>query len=165
MFAPVLNPAGMGLGQVTASGEVGTVVATTGGAALVEPTQPRDATMISSDPCAGGNFLEWAGCKLGIYNPYEGVAEVVQPGSAVGTAPASALTPPYVPSATDILAAQVAAAQGNVAVQNAAIDAAAKAAADAAQCGFICNLQKYGTGAVIGVLAAGGVMLFLMLKK
>jgi hypothetical protein len=77
---------------------------------------------------------------------------------------------PYVPSARDIAAAQAQADADRIAAQNAAIDAAAKKAAEEAgdgngECGFICEFKKYGTGAVIGAVAIGGVFLFLMLKK
>jgi hypothetical protein len=41
----------------------------------------------------------------------------------------------------------------------------ASADGTAEECGFICNLQKYGTGMVVGILAAGGVMLYVMFAQ
>jgi hypothetical protein len=55
--------------------------------------------------------------------------------------------------------------------QQAAVEAEREAAGMPAQavaeeeCGFFCEFKKYGTGAIIGAVAAGGALLLLMLKK
>jgi len=160
VFVPVLNPRGMGLGVLPLVGR-----------SLADCHDLNRASWLpdwiqtpSEIACMWGAYPE-----LGAH-PYAAVPTITQPVSAAGHAPESALTAPYIPSAEDLLAAQRAAAAENIAQQNAAIDAAAKQAAEEdgggnGECGFFCEFKKYGTGAIIGVVAAGGALLFLMLKK
>jgi hypothetical protein len=159
MHVPVLNRAGVGLGVLPLVGR-----------SLADCRDPNRASWLpdwiqtpSEIACMWGAYPE-----LGAH-PYTAVPTITQPVSAAGHAPESTLTAPYVPSAEDLLAAQQAAAAENIAQQNAAIDAAKKAAADSGDgttgCGFLCELQKYGTGAIVGGIVVAGVLLFVILKK